>query len=71
MRFEIRSDISFDIKLPTWFDADRIAGCGHADTIVVFAIVQVFDMLGETMTKGRAMIEMAGNLRAVANRLAG
>lgn len=37
--------------------------------LVVFAIVQVFSMLGETMTKGRATIEMAGNLRAVANRL--
>ena len=37
--------------------------------LVVFAIVQVFDMLGQTMTKGRAAIEMAGNLRSVANRL--
>ena len=37
--------------------------------LVVFAIVQVFDLLGETMAKGRATIEMAGNLRSVANRL--
>ncbi len=37
--------------------------------MLVFAIVQVFDMLGQTMTKGRATIEMAGNMRTVANRL--
>jgi hypothetical protein len=37
--------------------------------LIVFAIVQVFDLLGDAMAKGRATIEMAGNLRSVANRL--
>lgn len=37
--------------------------------LLVFAIVQVFDLLGSTMTQARATIEMAGNLRNVANLL--
>ncbi len=37
--------------------------------LVVFAIVQVFDLLGETMAMGRATIEIAGQLRSATNRL--
>ncbi len=37
--------------------------------LVVFAIVDVFDMMGKAMTKTRATIEMAGSLRSVANQL--
>lgn len=37
--------------------------------LVVFAIVQVFDLLGDTMAMGRATIEMAGQLRSATNRM--
>ena len=37
--------------------------------LVVFAIVQVFDLLGNSIAMGRATIEMAGQLRSVSNRL--
>ena len=37
--------------------------------LLVLAIVQVFGLLGESVTNSRAMIEMSGQLRAVANRL--
>ncbi|MEM7311602.1 MAG: prepilin-type N-terminal cleavage/methylation domain-containing protein [Planctomycetota bacterium] len=37
--------------------------------LVVFALVQVFEILGDTVALGRATIEMAGQLRTVSNRL--
>ncbi len=37
--------------------------------MVVFAIVQVFDLLGDNVTNTRAIIEMSGQLRSVANQL--
>ncbi len=37
--------------------------------LVVFAIVQVFDIMGSTIAMGRATIEMAGQLRNVTNIL--
>ena len=37
--------------------------------LVVFAIVQVFDIMGQTVAMGRATIEMAGQLRSVTNTL--
>ncbi len=40
-----------------------------ATLIMMFAVVKIFDILGDTMTGGRASIEMAGELRAAAQRL--
>jgi len=37
--------------------------------LVVFAIVQIFDVLGSNMRLGRALIEMSGQMRTVTNRL--
>lgn len=37
--------------------------------LVVFAIVQIFDIMGNTVAMGRATIEMAGQLRSVSNTL--
>jgi hypothetical protein len=37
--------------------------------ILIFALSQAFALVGDTVAKGRAAIEMSGNLRAVANRL--
>ena len=37
--------------------------------ILIFALSQAFALVGDTVAKGRAAIEMTGNLRAVANRL--
>lgn len=37
--------------------------------LVVFAIVQIFDVLGSNMRVGRALIEMSGQMRTVTNRL--
>ncbi len=37
--------------------------------LIVFAVVQIFQYLGETVAIGRATIEMSGQLRTVSNRL--
>ena len=37
--------------------------------MVVFALVQVFELLGENVADGRATIEMSGNLRGAAQLL--
>lgn len=37
--------------------------------ILIFALAQAFAVVGESVAKGRASIEMTGNLRMVANRL--
>ena len=37
--------------------------------LVVFAIVQVFEFLGDSVSLGRATIEMAGQMRSAAHRL--
>ena len=37
--------------------------------ILVFALAQAFAIVGETVSQGRATLELAGNLRSVANQL--
>ena len=37
--------------------------------ILIFALAQAFAVVGESVSKGRAAIEMSSNLRSVANRL--
>ena len=37
--------------------------------LIVFAVVQIFQFLGDTVAIGRATIEMSGQLRTVTNRL--
>ena len=37
--------------------------------LIVFAVVQIFELLGDTVALGRATIEMSGQLRTVSNHL--
>ena len=37
--------------------------------MIVFALVSVFDLIGNSVTDSRAIIELSGNLRGAANRL--
>ena len=37
--------------------------------VVIFALAEVFAMLGDNISKGRSIIEMSGQLRSVAHRL--
>ena len=37
--------------------------------LLIFAVVQIFDVLGKTVTNSRALLELSGQMRTVSNRL--